>query len=310
MKGHKGSLMLAQSPAADPGKKPELRWLALAHCQVDHRYQRTLDSDRSKSLIERLAANWRWASCGALLAVKSFDESSGGKDRYLLLDGQHRAEAARRIGIKELPALIIDGLSLEEQAAAFVRANLDRVAVNPFALHHARLVAGDERARLVDRVCGAAGVSIPKYPIPAENLKPGQTLALGSIAALLQRLGERGASAVLKAVAAAYVEQAGCLRASLLKAVGKVYESVPTPAERERSLPRITEWLARNKPGTLFAKAAQRKASYGGTEHDNLAALIKSGLGFAVRGPTPAARALDDRGGIKPPTREQLMGRR
>jgi hypothetical protein len=288
----------------DPGPKPELRWLALAQCQVDHRYQRTLDSDRSKSLIERLAANWRWASCGALLAVKD------GKDRYLLLDGQHRAEAARRIGIAELPALIIDGLTLEEQAAAFVRANLDRVAVNPFALHHARLVAGDERARLVDRVCRRAGVAIPKYPIPAENLKPGQTLALGSIAALTQRLGEGGASAVLKAVASAYAEQAGCLRASLLKAVGKVYESVPTPAERERALPRITEWLGRHQPATLFAKAAQRKASYGGTEHDNLAALIRSGLGQAVRGPTPAARTLDGESGIKPPTLAQRMGRR
>jgi hypothetical protein len=32
----------------DPGPKPELVWLALARCHVDHRYQRTLESDRSQ----------------------------------------------------------------------------------------------------------------------------------------------------------------------------------------------------------------------------------------------------------------------
>jgi hypothetical protein len=290
----------------DPGPKPELVWLALARCHVDHRYQRTLESDRSQALVERLAAGWRWASCGSLLAVKD------GKDRYLLLDGQHRAEAARRIGIKELPALVVDGLSLEEQAAAFGRANLDRVAVNPFALHHARLVAGDERAAIIDRVCRAAGVSIPKYPVLAANLKPGQTLALASISVLATRLGEGGASAVLGAMAEAYREEPGCIRASLIKAVGKIYEGVPSAKEREQALPRITEWLKRNRPTDLFIKATRRKESYGGTDADNLAALIKAGLGFAVRqaAPAQAARTLDDSAGIKPPTLAQRMGRR
>lgn len=289
--------------AAAHGPKPELMWLPLARCHVDNRYQRTLESDRSQALVARLAAAWRWASCGALLAV------ADGKDRYLLLDGQHRAEAARRIGIKELPALVVAGLSLKDQAAAFVGANLDRVAVNGFALHHARLVAGDERAGLVDRICRAADVSIPKYPIPADNLKPGQTLALASIAQLAQRLGEGGASAILTALAEAYRDQAGCLRASLMRAVGNVYEGISTPREREQSLPRITDWLKRQKPTDLLIKAARRKESYGGTEAANLAALIKAGLGFIRREPVLATRTIEA-GGIKPPTREQLMGRR
>jgi ParB-like nuclease domain len=285
------------------GPKPELTWLPLSRCHVDHRYQRTLESERSQALVERLAKGWRWASCGALLAVKD------GKDRYLLLDGQHRAEAARRIGIKELPALVVAGLSLEEQAAAFVRANLDRVAVNAFALHHARLVAGDERAALVDRVCRAAGISIPKYPIPADNLKPGQTLALASIAQLALRLGEGGASAVLTAIADAYRDQAGCIRASLLRAVGKLYEAVPSATARDQARPKITDWLRRNRPADLFIKAARRKESYGGTDADNLAALIKGGLGLAVREPQASARPLEP-SGIKAPTKAQLMGRR
>lgn len=110
-------------------------------------------------------------------------------------------------------------------------------------------------------------------------------------------------------MAEAYRDQAGCLRASLMRAVGKVYEGISTPREREQSLPRITDWLKRQKPTDLLIKAARRKESYGGTEAANLAALIKAGLGFIRREPVLATRTIEA-GGIKPPTREQLMGRR
>jgi len=169
-----------------PGPRPELRWLPVDRCAVDERYQRSLNSDRSKALIERIAAGFRWSCFQAVLAVKD-------GERWLILDGQHRVEAARRRKIREVPAVVVTAGSIAEQAAAFVRANLDRVAVNAFALHHARLVAGEERAALIDRICREAGLSVPRYPIPADNLKPGQTLALGTISMLIGKLGEGGA---------------------------------------------------------------------------------------------------------------------
>jgi hypothetical protein len=286
---------------ADHGPKPELAWLPIVKCDVDRRYQRGLESRRSQELITLLAEQWRWASCGCLLAVRA-------GARFTLIDGQHRAEAARRIGITHLPALVIAELSLEDQAKTFVRANLDRVTVNPFALHHARLVAGDENARLIDRICRAAGITIPRYAILSDNLAPGQTMALASIAALAKRLGEGGASAVLTAIAEAYRDKAGCLRASLMKAVGAVYEAAPSTKEREAALARVAEWLRKTPPADLFAKAMRRKANYRGTDADNLAAVIKAGIGFARSAPGPATPLGPST--LKPPTKAQLMGRR
>lgn len=285
------------------GAKPELAWLPIGKCDVDRRYQRSLEGRRSQDLIGRLAEQWQWASCGCLLAVRD-------GDRFKLIDGQHRAEAARRIGITHLPALVIAELSLADQARTFVRANLDRVAVNPFALHHARLVAGDEQACLIDRICQATGVSIPKYAMVADNLKPGQTLALGSIAGMAKRLGEAGAIEVLRTIAAAYSEQSGCIRSSLIRAVGALYEAGKSARERSELLGRLAELLRKIKPADLYVRAMRRKDAYGGNEAGNLVAVLRSGIGhMAAREPAPQATALPA-SAIKPPTEAQRMGRR
>src|SRR5215469_8093958 len=52
---------------------------------VDHDYQRRLDNSR----IARYAANWSWVSCGTLIV------SRRPRDRFAIVDGQHRWEAAK-----------------------------------------------------------------------------------------------------------------------------------------------------------------------------------------------------------------------
>src|SRR5690606_592087 len=123
--------------------------------------------------------------------------------------GQHRVEGAKLAGVPEVPCIIVAGMSLAEQAAAFVGANRDRVTVNPYALHHARVAAGEERSMYVARVARSAGIDIPRYPIPAQSMKPGQTMALGAIQTLIGQRGERQAKLVLRDLAEAFAEQPG-----------------------------------------------------------------------------------------------------
>jgi ParB-like chromosome segregation protein Spo0J len=283
---------------SDPGPRPKLAWLPVYALSVDQRYQRSLDSERSKALITRIAASFRWTAFQAILAAPAAPGA------WLVLDGQHRVEAARRVGIAEVPAVVVAALSLEEQAAAFVRANLDRVAVNHFALHHARVTAGDDAALALDRVCREAGLSIPRYPIPADKLKPGQTLAHGTIAQLIRHQGEGGASAVLTAIAEAWHAQPGFIRAAIIRAVAKLAIFTDSPEDRERTLANVTRYLERISPSDLFMRAAKRRASYGGTEADSLLALIRS----AAR--PPASTSPSGTGFIQAPSRAQLMGRR
>lgn len=175
----------------DFGPKPTLAWLPIDKVSVDAKYQRDTGSRRSRNLIDKIAAGFRWSRFGVVLAVKH----AGG---WYVIDGQHRVEACRLRGIQEVPSVVLPHATVEEAAADFVAINRDRVAVTPLHIHHAQLAAGDPEAKTLERACRAAGVQICRYPVPANKMKPGQTLAVSTIARLVKLRGEAFAVAVLK----------------------------------------------------------------------------------------------------------------
>lgn len=178
----------------DPGPRAEQRWIDLRLLKVDDRYQRDTSSRRSQLLIERIAAKFRWARFGVASVVRQ-------GDFYCVVDGQHRVEAARRVaGIKDVPCIILPYGTVQEAAEAFVAINRDRVAVTPFHLFHAEVAAGADEATAIARICKSSGVSVCRYPVPATNMKPGETLAIGIITRLYRSRGERFLARVLKAL--------------------------------------------------------------------------------------------------------------
>lgn len=73
-------------------------------------YQRRLD----KAHVRDLAAHWDDAECGIIiLAYRS--------GRFYILDGQHRVEAAKMLGIERLYCLIHNGLNYNQSADRFAR---------------------------------------------------------------------------------------------------------------------------------------------------------------------------------------------
>lgn len=121
------------------GPKPELAWLPVADLAVDPSYQRSVETRRSQAAIEGIAEHFRWALFGTVTVTK-------GLVGYLIIDGQHRVEAARRRKIVSVPCIAIGTASVREQAMAFVDANRRRLTVGPFAIYHAMVHAGDEDA--------------------------------------------------------------------------------------------------------------------------------------------------------------------
>jgi hypothetical protein len=175
----------------DFGPKPALAWLAVSKLSVEGKYQRDTGSTRSRHLIAKIVATFRWPRFGAVLVVRS-------KAGWQVVDGQHRVEAARQLGIARVPAIELPHGTIAAAAADFVAINRDRVAVTPLHIHHAMLAAGEKTAKAIDRACKAAGVAICRYPVPANNLKPGETLAVGTIRRLVEKFGGDVALAVLK----------------------------------------------------------------------------------------------------------------
>lgn len=205
--------MPVPDPQGDPGPKPELAWLPVGKLAVDPKYQRDTGSRRSQHLIAKIAADFRWSRFGVVLTVKH-------QRGWFVIDGQHRVEAARARGnISHVPSVVLPHATVALAAADFVAINRDRVSVTPLHIHHAQLAAGDPAALAIARVCAAAGVTICRYPVPADKMIAGQTLAVQTIARIMRRRDEAFAIVALKRVMASAGKVPGGCNALVIRQV-------------------------------------------------------------------------------------------
>lgn len=276
---------ISPTSTTEYGPRPELGWLPVAMLSVDEAYQRKIDSQRSKQAIEQITRNFRWSCFGTALVTQT-DEG------WLLIDGQHRVEAARRLGIKTVPCIVVQHASQAEQAAIFVSTNQGRVQVNPYSLFHARLMAGEELALGVQRLLDEARLSIPRYPIQKSQLKPGQTLALVTLERIVKGGGTAAGTGVI-AAGHAYEGRAGAATALILQAAAIAAQSKPDKGEDIRA------FFIRHDPDALNM---QYRGVVGAGTLSQL--IIKS-----IDAPKAATTVIGS-GAIKPPTRDQLMAGR
>ncbi|HCE07057.1 MAG TPA: hypothetical protein DEQ40_00355 [Oxalobacteraceae bacterium] len=182
---------LTFQPAIPPAKllgvPGKMRWLDLRDLYIDPSYQRAVLTSGRKN-IGRIVAGFNWALFSPLVVCRR-ENASDGRERYAIIDGQHRAIGARTHGgIRELPCLVIHG-GPEMEAKAFALINGQVTAILPTYIHAARVLAKEPDALELDRVCQASGVRILKYGNGAAFMKPGDTLAIGTLEKALARYG-------------------------------------------------------------------------------------------------------------------------
>jgi len=197
----------------DPGLKPMLTWLPIGQLHANEAYQRPTTTTRGQRVIRDIVENFQWKLFSIVTVTR---REEGG---YWLIDGQHRTIGAKLRGIDKVPAIVIPDLTPEEQARTFAGINGKRVSVNPYAIHHAMLAAGDETAQRIARVCERAGVKIPRYPKSAtQGLLPDETMALAAIKEGIKRHGEDLVAGVLTSIRKAYPTTPGKLNRDDIKA--------------------------------------------------------------------------------------------
>ena len=269
----------------DYGQRPELGWLPVGLLSVDETYQRKIDSRRSQVAIEQITRNFKWSCFGTALVTQK-DEG------WLIIDGQHRVEAARRLGIKTVPCIVVHQASLAEQATIFVSTNQVRVQVNPYTLFHARLTALDPLAVDVQTLCDEARLTIPKYPVQKSSMKPGQTLALIT----LERIVKGGITAARNGVIAAghaYEAKAGAATAVILQAAALAAQDKPDQVAA------IQSFFSRHDPDVL------NQSYRGSVGTSSLAMRIVESTKV-----TGQASRYQHSGAIPLPSKQQLMGAR
>lgn len=265
--------------AQDFGPRLELAEIPVDLIFTDATYQRDISSRRSQLAIGRMVADFKWVKFGAISVMRWAIE-----DGYAVIDGQHRTEAARRLGIEAVPALVHPEMTAQEAAKVFVSVNMNRVSVHPMALHYANLAAGDPVAIEIDSICKAAGVTISKYPLMASMLKPGVTMAVGSIRTSINRYGAYRVQEALTLIAKAFEGQSGRIRAEII--VG-ITAAIGEAADLEA----VQRWLSETQPAEL-SFLIDSEADKGGTSRAD--AVRRLALKSANRPTGPAVQDQKD----------------
>lgn len=130
-----------------PGPEWELREVEVSKIKVDPHYQRTTKGQRR---IDKIAAAWDWYLYEPV--ILSFRDGY-----YFAVVGQHRVLAARKAGIKTLPALVHYGRTSQDEAFTFTGTDTYKVGLTRADHHKADVHQGVPLALRVDAIIHAHG---------------------------------------------------------------------------------------------------------------------------------------------------------
>lgn len=188
---------------------PELTWVPISALRVDEAYQRGL-SERSRRLINRIAADWNWHQVKAL----SVAPLEGGL--FEVIDGQHTATAAATRGdIERLPCLVTVDCRGTQRARAFVGINQQRLGMTSTQVFWAEIAGGVEEAEGILRAVEGGGGRILKA-VPKDGYQVGQTMAVGALRAVYCA---EGGDRLLQVVRVAVAAELAPLTANFIKAL-------------------------------------------------------------------------------------------
>lgn len=204
----------------EAGPAPLLQWISITELRIDPTYQRDVLRAGEKNIIA-IARAFEWAKFAPVIVAPI----AGGK--FAVIDGQHRATAAALCGEKEVPCQVVIA-DRRKQAEAFAAVNGNVTAMTSLQLFAARLASGEAKAVALADACAAADVTICRYPVPGNKMKPGQTLAVSVLQNMLDKFGRDILVAALRCITGTRQGNPGMIRAQLVEALCAVLEAEPS----------------------------------------------------------------------------------
>jgi hypothetical protein len=129
--------------------------------QVNHEYQRHLVPFK----VTEMSARWSWVACGTLTVGMRAGQA-------WVIDGQHRLAAAlRRSDITNMPCIVFDLDSIQDEARGFLSSNTLRKTMTAVDKFRASVVAGDEAAIQFAKLCDELGLTITATGNSPNSLK-------------------------------------------------------------------------------------------------------------------------------------------
>ena len=135
---------------------------------------------------------------------------------YWIIDGQHRVEAARQLGIKTVWCQVIEGLTYEQEAMEFHKINTHRVPLNANQKFHALVESKDHVALDIVSILNKYGMV---YSRKGQEFVPNCVTAIGSVQTIYAKYGAEQLDEVLSIIKRTWNGDFVSLRAEILKGI-------------------------------------------------------------------------------------------
>jgi ParB-like nuclease domain len=158
-------------------QKAELLWVPIAKLLIDTRYQRDMTLS-GKAHVARIAEKFDWKKFTPLIV-------SPQGENFAVIDGQHRATAAKARGFTTCPAICMPFYSFREAASSFAAINGNVTPISVLHVFKAARAAGESWAAELQAVAEEAGVVVLTYPKDKKTIAAHETMAISSLRQLI-----------------------------------------------------------------------------------------------------------------------------
>lgn len=201
-------------------------------------YQRPI----SQSRVMKIIRSFDPAKLGVLLMNHRTD------GKYAVLDGQHRLAVLRTMGIDSCMAIVMSGMTEQEEADYFRRQNENQTRLNCFDLYNAGLHARDEHYLRIDNILSSHGFRAGRQGGPM------QVTAVSSLSQIVQRFGFDVLDGVFAYIQAAWPADSTTLRREMLAGLAEFYARFGRVVTAEQFGNRMGDKL----PSALFYEYRRR----------------------------------------------------
>ena len=174
---------------------------------VTEQYQRILNMKNVAGIVK----NFDPAKLGVLVVSHRTDGT------YAVLDGQHRLTALRRLGYDATNCIVLEGMTIQQEADYFRRQNENKQSLRINDTFNASLWAEDAESLRIKEL-------MDKYGF--RHGKSGQPMcicAIGALQRILRRFGDRTLELTLACIAATWPHDSTILRGEMLAGLGEFW---------------------------------------------------------------------------------------
>lgn len=231
-------------------------WIVADKLKVDPSFQRPLN-DRK---VAKIAAEFDPDAVGVVYVSKRTD------GEYVILDGQNRIAAIRRIGWgdQKVPCMVFVGLTLEQEARLFVEFNDLRTRPRPIEIHKANVVAGDVVSVGIERILEKHGLRFATGP------GNGAVVAVGAVKQAYERGGPESLDFAIDTIVRTWGYNTENFNGEVLRALTLLAARYGQDLDQDR----LIKALSKHTVPALVQRAKVLRAEFAGGELISVVAQI------------------------------------